>query len=143
MKSIKKTPTRLKFQGMVFIHNAKADTTNAHLKESAIINGIKYYRMKDGKAELPDVLSQADLDEGFVATTINIPTAEEVAALEKKDLVVDAEGNLQAVKQEDKPKIIEHPSGKKMKRRFLNPKTGNYVSYIRAIQLKLVSEYSK
>ena len=143
MSTIKKTPTRLKFNGMTFIHNAKADTTNAFMKESAVINGIKYYRMKDGKEQLEVKLSQADVEEGFVNQTITIPTEDEVAALEKKDLVVDEEGNLQAVKQEDKPKILEHPSGKKMKRRFLNPKTGNYVSYIRAIQLKLVSEYAK
>ena len=141
MNSIKKTPTRLKFSGMTFIHNSKADVTNAFLKESAVINGIKYFRMKDPNAL--DLVTEKEVAEGFVATTITIPTAEEIAALEKKDLVVDEEGNLQAVKQEDKPKILEHPSGKKMKRRFLNPKTGNYVSYIRAIQLKLVSEYSK
>ena len=141
MNSIKKTPTRLKFSGMTFIHNSKADTTNAFMKESAVINGIKYFRMKDANA--PDVLTQDEIEEGFVATTINIPTAEEIAALEKKDLVIDESGELKAVAKEDKPKILEHPSGKKMKRRFLNPKTGNYVSYIRAIQLKLVSEYSK
>ena len=141
MNSIKKTPTRLKFSGMTFIHNAKADTTNAFMKESAVINGIKYFRMKDANA--PDVLTEDEIEEGFVATTITIPTEEEIAALERKDLVIDESGELKAVAKEDKPKILEHPSGKKMKRRFLNPKTGNYVSYIRAIQLKLVSEYSK
>ena len=134
MNSIKKTPTRLKFNGMVFIHSSKADEANSFMKESAVINGIKYFRMKD--ANMPDTLTQDEVEEGFVATTITIPTAEEIEALEKKDLIVDEEGNLQAVKQEDKPKILEHPSGKRMKRRFLSPVTGNYISYIRWIQIK-------
>ena len=133
-KSFRKTSTRLKFDGITFIHYSKADSTNAHMKESAIVNGIRYFRMLDGKEATPEVLTEEDIDNGLVDATFTLPTAEEIEALEKKDLVVDETGELKAV--ENKPAIIPHPSGKKMKAQYLNPKTGNYVSYVRWLQIK-------
>lgn len=131
MSTIKKTATKLKFDGMTFLHWSKADDTNAYMKESASVNGIKYFKMKDGVSV---TVTEDDQDAGLVDTTFTLPTAEEIEALEKKDLVVDEDGELKAV--ENKPAIIPHPSGKKMKAQYLNPKTGNYVSYVRWLQIK-------
>lgn len=128
MSNIKKTATKLKFDGMTFLHWSKADDTNAFLKESASVNGIKYFRMKEG------VTVTVTEDDDLIDTTFTLPTAAEIEALEKKDLVVDESGELKAV--ESKPAIIPHPSGKKMKAQYLNPKTGNYVSYVRWLQIK-------
>ena len=128
MSNIKKTATKLKFDGMTFLHWSKADDTNAFLKESASVNGIKYFRMKEG------VTVTVTEDDDLIDTTFTLPTAAEIEALEKKDLVVDEAGELKAV--ESKPAIIPHPSGKKMKAQYLNPKTGNYVSYVRWLQIK-------
>jgi hypothetical protein len=128
MSNIKKTATKLKFDGMTFLHWSKADDTNAFLKESASVNGIKYFRMKEG------VTVTVTEDDDLIDTTFTLPTAAEIEALEKKDLVVDESGELKAA--ESKPAIIPHPSGKKMKAQYLNPKTGNYVSYVRWLQIK-------
>ena len=135
MKTIKKTSTKLKFDGMTFLHYSKADDTKCHMKEYALINGVQYFRMKDGKENIQVELTE---DDNLVDTYITLPTAEEIKALERKDLVVSESGELKAV--ENKPAIQWHPAhpGKKMKARYLNPKNGNYVSYVRAIQLKLV-----
>jgi hypothetical protein len=128
MSTIKKTASKLKFDGMTFIHWSKADETNSFLKESASVNGIKYFKMKEG------VTVTITEDDDLVDTVFTLPTADEIEALEKKDLVVDESGELKAV--ENKPAIIPHPSGKKMKAQYLNPKTGNYVSYVRWLQIK-------
>lgn len=132
-QSVKKTATRLKFDGMVFLHWSKADDSNCHMKESASVNGIKYFRLKDGKEDIVVTIEEGD---ELIDTTFTLPTAEEIEALEKKDLVVNESGELKAVEKESKPKIIEHSSGKKMKRQFLNPSSGNYVSYVRWLQIK-------
>lgn len=135
MSTMKRTATKLKFDGMTFLHWSKADDTLCSMKESASVNGIKYYRLKEGKENVTVTVEEGD---ELVDTTFTLPTAEEIEALEKKDLVVTESGELKAV--ENKPAIEWHPQhpGKKMKARYLNPKTGNYVSYVRAIQLKLV-----
>lgn len=132
MSTVKKTATKLKFNGMTFLHWTKADDSNCHLKESASINGIKYFRLKSGKEDIVVTVEEDDL----VDTTFTLPTADEIEAIEKKDLVVDEAGELKAVEKESKPRIIEHASGKKMKRQFLNPSSGNYVSYVRWLQIK-------
>jgi hypothetical protein len=131
MSNIKKTATKLKFDGMTFLHWSKADDTICSMKESASVNGVKYFRLKEGKENV--VVSVEEGDE-LIDSTFTLPTAAEIEALEKKDLVVDESGELKAV--ENKPAIIPHPSGKKMKAQYLNPKTGNYVSYVRWLQIK-------
>lgn len=131
MSTIKKTSSKLKFNGMTFLHWSKADSTNSFLKESASVNGIKYFKMRDG---VTVELTEEDREAGLVNSTFILPTKEEIEALEKKDLVVDEDGELKAVT--NKPAIIPHPSGKKMKAQYLNPKTGNYVSYVRWLQIK-------
>ena len=131
MSTVKKTATKLKFDGMTFLHHSKADDTNCFLKESASVNGIKYFKMRDN---VTVTVTEDDQDAGLVDATFTLPTAEEIEAIEKKDLVVDEAGELKAV--ENKPAIIPHPSGKKMKAQYLNPKTGNYVSYVRWLQIK-------
>lgn len=135
MKQVKKTASKLKFDGMTFLHWSKADDTICCMKESASINGIKYFRLKEGKENITVTVEEGD---DIIDKTFTLPTAEEIKALEKNDLVVDEAGDLKAV--ENKPAIQWHPNhpGKKMKARYLNPKNGNYVSYVRAIQLKLV-----
>ena len=131
MSTLKKTASKLKFNGLTFLHWSKADSTNSFLKESASVNGIKYFKMRDG---VTVELTEEDREAGLVNSTFILPTKEEIEALEKKDLVVDESGELKAV--ENKPAIIPHPSGKKMKAQYLNPKTGNYVSYVRWLQIK-------
>lgn len=131
MSTMKRTATKLKFDGMTFLHHSKADDTICHMKESASVNGIKYFRLKEGKEAVTVSIEEGD---ELVDTTFTLPTAEEIEALEKKDLVIDEAGELKAV--ENKPAIIPHPSGKKMKAQYLNPKTGNYVSYVRWLQIK-------
>jgi hypothetical protein len=128
MSTIKKTASKLKFDGMTFIHWSKADETNSFMKESASVNGIKYFKMKEG------VTVTITEDDDLVDTVFTLPTADEIEALEKKDLVVDEAGELKVV--ESKPAYIPHASGKKMKGLYLNPKTGNYVSYVRWLQIK-------
>lgn len=140
MSKVKRTPTRMKFDGMTFIHHAKANEENSFNKEYIVAEGgIRYYRMKEAAISQPDQLSEDERVNGLMEQVITIPTKAEIVQLERKDLVVTEAGDLQEVKAEEKPRIIEHSSGKKMKRRFLNPKTGNYVSYVRALQLKLVT----
>ena len=131
MATLKRTATKLKFDGMTFIHQSKADETNSFLKESASVNGIKYFKMRDG---VTVDITEEDQEAGLIDSTFTLPTAAEIEALEKKDLVVDEAGELKAV--ENKPAIIPHASGKKMKAQYLNPKTGNYVSYVRWLQIK-------
>lgn len=138
MSTVKKTASKLKFDGMTFLHWSKATDENSFLKESASVNGIKYFKMRDGATV---EVTEEDQDAGLVDSVFTLPTAEEIEKLEKKDLVVDEAGELKAV--ENKPNIQYHPQhpGKKMKARYLNPKNGNYVSYVRAIQLKLIGKY--
>lgn len=131
MATLKRTATKLKFDGMIFIHQSKADETNSFLKESASVNGIKYFKMREG---VTVDITEEDQEAGLIDSTFTLPTAAEIEALEKKDLVVDEAGELKAV--ENKPAIIPHASGKKMKAQYLNPKTGNYVSYVRWLQIK-------
>jgi hypothetical protein len=131
MATLKRTATKLKFDGMTFLHHSKADETNSFLKESASVNGIKYFKMREGVTV--DV-TEEDQEAGLIDSTFTLPTAAEIEALEKKDLVVDEAGELKVV--ENKPAIIPHASGKKMKALYLNPKTGNYVSYVRWLQIK-------
>ena len=135
MSTVKRTASKLKFNGMTFLHWSKADDTTCCMKESASVNGIKYFRLKEGKEGVTVTIEDGD---DIVDSTFTLPTAEEIKALEKKDLVVDESGDLKAV--EKKEAIQWHPQhpGKKMKARYLNPKNGNYVSYVRAIQLKLI-----
>ena len=131
MSTLKRTATKLKFDGITFLHWSKADDTICHMKESASVNGIKYFRLKEGKENVTVSVEEGD---ELVDATFTLPTPEEIEALEKKDLVIDESGELKAV--ENKPAIIPHPSGKKMKAQYLNPKTGNYVSYVRWLQIK-------
>jgi hypothetical protein len=132
MNQIKKTATRVKFGGMTFLHYDKCQEGNHEPKEYLILNGVRYYKVKNLKSleEIPD---EADQE-----ITIEIPTEDEIEALEKdKTMVVTESGDL---KQEVKEAIkydVKYP-GRKTKALFLNPKTGNYVSYVRAVQLKLV-----
>jgi hypothetical protein len=131
MSTLKKTASKLKFDGMTFLHWSKATEENSFLKESASVNGIKYFKLRDGVSV---EITEDDQDAGLVDSTFTLPTADEIEKLEKKDLVVDEAGELKAV--ESKPAIIPHASGKKMKAQYLNPKTGNYVSYVRWLQIK-------
>ena len=131
MSTLKKTASKLKFSGMTFLHWSKATEENSFLMESASVNGIKYFKMRENVVV---EVTEEDEDAGLVDATFTLPTADEIEALEKKDLVVDEAGELKAV--ENKPAIIPHASGKKMKAQYLNPKTGNYVSYVRWLQIK-------
>ena len=131
-KTIKKTATRVKFDGMTFLHNDKCIEGNHEPMEYLILNGIRYYKVKNTKA------IESIPDENEVDFTVELPTAAEIRELEaNKHLIVNEEGKLSA---ETKESILYDPKypGRKTKARFLNPKNGNYVSYIRAIQLKLV-----
>lgn len=134
-KTIKRTSTKLKFDGMTFLHWSKADDTVCFMKESASLNGIKYFRLKEGKENFSVTIEE---DDNLFDAVVTLPTADEIRAIERKDVVKDEAGELKAV--ENKPAIEWHPQhpGKKMKARYLNPKNGNYVSYVRAIQLKLI-----
>jgi len=132
MNQIKKTATRVKFDGMTFLHYDKCQEGNHEPKEYLILNGVRYYKIKNLKdiEEIPDEATQE--------ITIEIPTEEEIEALEKdKTMVVTESGDL---KQETR-EMIKYDSkypGRKTKASFLNLKTGNYVTYVRAVQLKLV-----
>lgn len=131
IKTVKRTATRVKFDGMTFLHSDKCVEGNHEPMEYLSLNGIRYYKVKNTKAieEIPD--------ENNVDFTVVLPTAEELRQLEaNKRMIVNEEGNLST---ETKEAIIYNPKypGRKTKATFLNPKTGNYVSYIRAIQLKL------
>ena len=131
-KTIKRTPTRVKFGDFTFLHYDKCQEGNHEPMEYLILNGIRYYKIKNAK----DVESIPDENEQDY--TITLPTAAEIRELEaNKKLIVNEGGNLAT---QEKEAVIYDPKypGRKTKARFLNPKTGNYVSYIRAIQLKLV-----
>lgn len=133
MSTIKKTATRVKFDGMTFLHYDKCAEGNHEPMEYLILNGVRYYKVKNAKAieDIPDEASEQDF-------TIEIPTAAEINQLEAdKRMIVNEEGNLTTETKEPIKYDPKHP-GKKTKARFLNPKNGNYVSYIRALQLKLV-----
>ena len=131
-KTIKKTATRVKFDGMTFLHNDRCEEGNHEPKEYLILNGIRYYKIKNTK-DIEHIPDENEQD-----YTITLPTAAEIRELEaNKKLVVDEQGNLTAETKESILYDSKYP-GRKTKARFLNPKTGNYVSYIRAIQLKLV-----
>lgn len=131
MSTMKRTASKLKFDGMTFIHWSKADDTICSMKESASVNGVKYFRLKEGKENVTVLVEEGD---ELVDATFTLPTAEEIQALEKRDLVVDESGELKEVK--DKPAYIPHASGKKMKGLYLNPDTNNYCSYARWLQIK-------
>ena len=133
MQQIKKTATRVKFDGMTFLHYDKCAEGNHEPMEYLILNNVRYYKVKNTKAieDIPDEANELDF-------TIEIPTAAEINQLEAdKRMIVNEEGNLTTETKEPIKYDPKHP-GKKTKARFLNPKNGNYVSYIRALQLKLV-----
>ena len=131
-KTIKKTATRVKFDGMTFLHVDKCQEGNHEPMEYLILNGIRYYKVKNTKA------IESIPDENEVDFTVTLPTAAEIRELEaNKHLIVNEEGKLTAETKEPILYDSKYP-GRKTKARFLNPKNGNYVSYIRAIQLKLV-----
>lgn len=130
MSTVKKTTTRVKFDGMTFLHNGKCVEGNHWPKEYLILNGVRYYKIKQAAdAEVEDEFDYEDV--------IELPTRSEIQDLEKKVRVSVEEGDENGIK----PDLIKwdpkYP-GRKTKAQYLNPKTGNYVSYIRAIQLKLV-----
>jgi hypothetical protein len=132
MSTIKKTATRVKFDGMTFLHYDKCQEGNHEPMEYLILNGVRYYKVKNTK-DIENVP-----DENQTDFTITLPTAAEIRELEaNKKLIVNEEGNLTTQEKEAVIYDSKYP-GRKTKARFLNPKTGNYVSYIRAIQLKLV-----
>tara|TARA_R110000868_G_scaffold34853_4_gene125464 strand:- start:280 stop:678 length:399 start_codon:yes stop_codon:yes gene_type:complete len=132
MQAIKKTATRVKFDGMTFLHYDKCAEGNYEPKEYLVLNGITYYKIKNTKT------LETIPDENEVEVTIDLPTVAEIKAIEKnKRFVITEQGSLQ---EETKQPIIYDPKhpGKKTKATYLNAKTGNYVSYVRAIQLRLV-----
>lgn len=132
MNQVKKTATRVKFSGMTFLHYDKCAEGNHEPKEYLILNGIRYYKVKN-QAAIEDIP-----DETTTEITVVLPTEEEIEALESdKKMIVNEDGEL---KQETKEAIKYDPKypGRKTKASFLNPKTGNYVTYVRAVQLKLV-----
>jgi len=128
MSTIKKSSTRIKLNGMTFLHYSKCDAFNSFPKEYVVSGGVTYFRAKD-KAEVADDV--------MVDQFIDLPDMQDVEELDVVSMEVSKEGKLTVAEptSEAKPSIIEHPSGKKMKRRFLNPTTGNYVSYVREVQL--------
>jgi len=130
MQTIKKTPTRVKFDGMTFLHNGKCVEGNHEPKEYLILNNVRYYKVKN-TAVLEDIADQFDYE-----TTIELPTKEELQQVEHKKLVVNKDGQIDSVAIE---KIIYDPKypGRKTKAKFWNPKSGAYVGYIRAAQLKI------
>jgi hypothetical protein len=133
MNTIKKTTTRVKFDGMTFLHSTKCVDGNHEPKEYLYLNGVKYYKVKS-QINIDAIPDSLDLE-----LTIELPTAAEIKAIEKnKRVVVAVDGSL---KEEINKEAIRYDSkypGRKTKASFLNLKTGNYVSYVRAVQLKLV-----
>lgn len=130
-KTIKKTATRVKFGDFTFLHYDKCVDGNHEPMEYLILNGIRYYKIKNS-ADIESIPDENEQD-----FTITLPTAAEIKALEAdKKRIVNEAGDLTT---QTKESILYDPKypGRKTKARFLNPKTGNYVSYIRAIQLKL------
>jgi hypothetical protein len=98
-----------------------------------VLNGVRYYKVKNTK-EIENIPDEADVEH----YTVEIPTAAELRELEaNKRMIVSEEGNLTTETKESIQYDPKYP-GRKTKARFLNPKNGNYVSYIRALQLKLV-----
>lgn len=131
-KTVKKTATRVKFDGMTFLHSDKCVEGNHEPKEYVVLNGLRYYKVKSS-ADIESIPDENEQD-----FTITLPTAAEIKALEAdKRMIVTEEGNLSTQTKEAVIYDSKYP-GRKTKARFLNPKNGNYVSYIRAIQLKLV-----
>ena len=131
-KTVKKTATRVKFDGMTFLHNDKCVEGNHEPMEYLVLNGIRYYKVKNTK-DIENVPDENEQD-----FTITLPTAAEIKALEAdKKMIVNEAGDLTTETKESIQYDPKYP-GRKTKARFLNPKNGNYVSYIRAIQLKLV-----
>ena len=131
-KTIKKTATRVKFGDFTFLHYDKCVEGNHEPMEYLILNGIRYYKIKNTK-DIENIPDENEQD-----YTITLPTAAEIKALEaEKKAIVNEMGESTTQSNEA---VIYDPKypGRKTKARFLNPKTGNYVSYIRAIQLKLV-----
>jgi len=138
LPTVKKTPNRIKMQGATFLHYAKCTPGNHYPKEYTILpNGVQYFKMKKEAVDTPDVITEEEVAtydlEDF---TYEMPSAAELKAIEKMDMLIDEDGKLQTVAPEDKPKIKYTPSGKKTDALFLNPKTGNYVVYVRWIQIK-------
>lgn len=132
MNQIKKTATRVKFSGMTFLHYDKCTEENHEPKEYLILNNVRYYKVKN-QADIQDIP-----DEATQEITITLPTEDEIEALETdKQMMVGEDGEL---KQEVKQMIKFDPKypGRKTKALYLNVKTGNYVTYVRALQLKLV-----
>jgi len=133
MSTIKKTATRVKFDGMTFLHYDKCVEGNHEPMEYLTLNGVRYYKVKNTK-EIENIPDEADVEH----YTVEIPTAAELRELEaNKRMIVNEEGNLSTQEKESIQYDPKYP-GRKTKARFLNPKNGNYVSYIRALQLKLV-----
>jgi len=133
MSTIKKTATRVKFDGMTFLHYDKCVEGNHEPMEYLTLNGVRYYKVKNTK-EIENIPDEADVEH----YTVEIPTAAELRELEAdKRMIVSEAGTLTTEAKESIQYDPKYP-GRKTKARFLNPKNGNYVSYIRAIQLKLV-----
>ena len=137
METLKKTTTRVKCNGEVFLHNAKCVDGNHEPKIYLILNGVRYYMMKNNKQ------AQDTPDEFEYEPMIDLPTKEELKEIERKSRGVSVtveEGSPEESGQSANQMIKWDPRypGRKTKARFYYSKTGNYVGYIRAIQLKLV-----
>jgi hypothetical protein len=132
MQQIKQTATRVKFSGMTFLHYDKCAEGNHEPKEYLILNGVRYYKVKNVK-DLEDIP-----DESVVEMTIELPTFDEIEALENDKRVVVSESGELKTEQREMIRFDSKYPGRKTKATYLNLKTGNYVSYVRAIQLKLV-----
>jgi hypothetical protein len=132
-KTIKKTATKVKFDGMTFLHQSKCDEFNHEPKESLVVNGIRYFKVKRNVSvdDIPDQLA--------VEQTIDLPTEDEIESIEVKgSLAVNEKGSIETVEEKPKIKYDEAHPDKKTKAKYFYAKTGNYVSYVRAVQLKLV-----
>ena len=139
--TVKKTSTKMKLNGVSYLHYSKCDPTNSFPKEYIVNSaGVQFFKMRDKIV--------ADTDEVMVDQMIDLPNIDNIESIDFAELEVNEDGVLLESVITEKPKVT--PSVKetipatvdgevkvgRMKQRFLNKITGAYVGYARMIQLK-------
>lgn len=121
--------------GETFLHYSKCVEGNHDPKIYIILGGVRYYMTKEGRgaAAHQDIEDTQDQEQVY---TISLPTDDEISEIENSRGSLPEDGPVDTT---DQPAVKWNPKypGRKTKATFLNVKTGKYVSYIRAIQLKI------
>ena len=130
MNTVKKSTSKMKVNGVTYLHYSKCDSANSHSKDYVVNSaGVQYFKMKDKV-----VVNDEDV---LVDEVFELPNVDNIESIDYDNLDTPVQEEVKTPKAkvtvtvEEKTEVVG-----RMKQRFLNKITGAYVGYGRMIQLK-------